>query len=582
MSKTATISIEGTRIEGLRHLIIEQSIHTYHSFEVAIEHERLNEHFSIKPKFGPFLGKNISIVIAGEGNMPKLTFEGIIAEEGLHQPEDGFRGEIVFRGHGQPYQLDSLPGISMYVDKSPTDIANTCLAGYKKTKKVVSVVGPASVIPYCVRYQETYWNFLRRMAYDYGAWFFYDGQTLHFTQSPGSPQPVQLVFGADLTSLRTGTRVVATHHKQIDYFSETHTNQTATGPANPPLFATMDELNQTGRRKANLAADVAPLALNRSESQKAMTQFTQGRTVIPGISPGTSLQISASLSSDQIGELHVLSVRHVMDQMGDYYNEFVATSADFKRMPPADLYRPQVGPQLGEVTDNKDPKNLGRVKVRLEWMESGTTPWIRTVMPSFGKGDRPVKNRGFQFVPDVGDQVLVAYEQNDPDRPVIMGALPHYGNAALDTPAIKEHHISVKSGSILRFVDTATVHEFHMEVNPQNTVFIKVDNNLGTITIKSNDKIMIEATNEISLEAKTINITGKNVNIEGTIKVDVKGGEIAEKATGKASFEGAMVDVKATGTLNATGAMTKVAGTGMATVESSGITTVKGSMVMIN
>ncbi|RYF65744.1 MAG: hypothetical protein EOO39_24310 [Cytophagaceae bacterium] len=582
MSKTATISIEGTRIEGLRHLIIEQSLHTYHTFELAIEHERLNDHFSINPKFGPFLGKNISIIIAGEGNMPKLTFEGIIAEEGLFQRDDEYRGEIVFRGHGQPYQLDSLPGISMYVDKSPTDIANACLAGYKKTKKVISVVGPTAAIPYCVRYQETYWNFLRRLAYDYGAWFYYDGQVLNFTQTPGTAPPVKLTFGADLTWLRTGSRAVALHHKQIDYFSETHTNQTAEGTANPLLFATMDELYQTGHRKSSLAADVAPLALNWSESQKALTQFTRGRTVIPGISPGTSIQIGATLSGDQIGELHVLTVRHVTDQMGDYYNEFEATSGDFKRMPPEVLHRPQVGPQLGEVTDNKDPKNLGRVKVRLEWMDSGTTPWIRTVMPSFGKGERPVKNRGFQFVPDVGDQVLVAYEQNDPDRPVVMGALPHYVNAGVDTPAVKEHHISVMSGSILRFVDTATVHEFHMEVNPQNTIFIKVDSSMGTITVKSNDKIRIEATNQIDIEAMTINIKGQNVNINGSIKVDVKGGEIAEKATGPASFEGATVDIKATSTLNATGAMTKVAGTGMATLESSGITTVKGSMVMVN
>jgi hypothetical protein len=94
-----------------------------------------------------------------------------------------------------------------------------------------------------------------------------------------------------------------------------------------------------------------------------------------------------------------------------------------------------------------------------------------------------------------------------------------------------------------------------------------VDSGQGTITLNASKAIALKATQEITLDAPKIAITGDNVSIKGTAKV---------------AIAGAQIDLKADAELKEAGATVKITGTGMATLESSGMTTVKGSVVMIN
>jgi phage protein D len=73
---------------------------------------------------------------------------------------------------------------------------------------------------------------------------------------------------------------------------------------------------------------------------------------------------------------------------------------------------------VGIVTDNVDPENLGRVKVKYPWLtEEHTSYWARQASPMAGPG------RGFYFLPEVNDEVLVAFEHGDIRRPYIIGNL---------------------------------------------------------------------------------------------------------------------------------------------------------------
>jgi uncharacterized protein involved in type VI secretion and phage assembly len=72
------------------------------------------------------------------------------------------------------------------------------------------------------------------------------------------------------------------------------------------------------------------------------------------------------------------------------------------------------------VDDVRDPDHQGRVKVTLPWSERGGTRyeiWARLAVPMAGNG------RGMWFVPDVGDEVVIAFQGGDPASAVVIGSL---------------------------------------------------------------------------------------------------------------------------------------------------------------
>ena len=79
-------------------------------------------------------------------------------------------------------------------------------------------------------------------------------------------------------------------------------------------------------------------------------------------------------------------------------------------------------PQLAKVTDVSDPKKLGRVKVKFPWQNGEEkSPWIRVATPYSGS------DKGFYIIPEIDDQVLVAFENNNPEKPYVQSSMYHGG-----------------------------------------------------------------------------------------------------------------------------------------------------------
>ena len=72
---------------------------------------------------------------------------------------------------------------------------------------------------------------------------------------------------------------------------------------------------------------------------------------------------------------------------------------------------------IGVVADLDDPERLGRVRVKLPHLNDEVSDWSRQATPMGGR------DRGLFFRPEVGDEVLVAFEHGDPDRPVVIGSV---------------------------------------------------------------------------------------------------------------------------------------------------------------
>lgn len=180
------------------------------------------------------------------------------------------------------------------------------------------------------------------------------------------------------------------------------------------------------------------------------------------------------------------------------------------------------------VTDNKDPQKLGRVKVKLPWLgDDAETPWapVATLMAG--------KQRGTFFLPEVDDEVLVAFEHGDLDHPVVLGALWN----GVDTPPLTNDDgknakrlIQSRSGMTLLFDDSDGAEKLQLADK---------DGNEALTIDMANKKITLVSSGDLELTAAqgTITISGQTVKIDST-------GQAELKATGQLDVGGQTVNIK--------------------------------------
>lgn len=159
------------------------------------------------------------------------------------------------------------------------------------------------------------------------------------------------------------------------------------------------------------------------------------------------------------------------------------------------------GVVIGLVTDVDDPEGMGRVKVEFPWLASGSySNWARVANALAGP------QLGAFFLPEIGDEALVAFEMDDMRRPYVLGYLYNGDNAPPATdPQVRM--IQTVSGHKLIFDDTGGSEAIQIEDASGNKITLNADG----ITIES---------------AKDVTIKGQNVTIEATAKLAAKGNPI--------------------------------------------------------
>jgi len=188
----------------------------------------------------------------------------------------------------------------------------------------------------------------------------------------------------------------------------------------------------------------------------------------------------------------------------------------------------QNGIVVGVVTSLEDPENIGRVRVSFPHLGDEESYWARLVTLMAGA------DRGSRFVPEVDDEVLVAFEQGDPRRPYILGSLW----SKTDTPPADDgdqaannwRYIKSRSGHVIRFDDTDGGEKIELiDKDEKNRIVIDtsgdkieiicdtgdvmVSAEAGKVEVKASD-IKIESSGSMTLEAAaTMTIKGATVNI---------------------------------------------------------------------
>jgi uncharacterized protein involved in type VI secretion and phage assembly len=189
------------------------------------------------------------------------------------------------------------------------------------------------------------------------------------------------------------------------------------------------------------------------------------------------------------------------------------------------------GVTLGVVTDTRDPQGLGRVKVRLPWISEVTeSGWARVAVPMAGA------NRGTYFIPEVEDEVLVAFRHGDPRHPYIIGSLwngrdrPPVPAAAAQQRVIRSH-----SGHQITFDDLPTQEKVTIKSHAGHEIVL--DDSPQGLRIEIRDA---NGTHKITLDSRT-----------QTISITAAAGNIEVKApAGNVSLQGMAVQVNASSTLD--------------------------------
>ncbi len=224
----------------------------------------------------------------------------------------------------------------------------------------------------------------------------------------------------------------------------------------------------------------------------------------------------------------------------------------------------------GIVSDVKDPQKMGRVKVTFPWLDDGfTSGWARVISPGAGK------DRGFLVLPEVNDEVMVAFDHGLFDSPYVLGGVwngsdapPKTSTDAVDgnSGEIAARAFVSRKGHKLEIVETDGI----TLTSGDGSVTIKLDSKNQKIEITSSKTVEVKGPNGITLDAGTgaVEIKGQGLKLSST-------GDYELHATGQLKLSGdAGVKVD--------GPQINIAATADAELTSNGVLTVRGSMVKIN
>lgn len=188
------------------------------------------------------------------------------------------------------------------------------------------------------------------------------------------------------------------------------------------------------------------------------------------------------------------------------------------------------GVVVGVVSDNQDPQDLGRVKAKLPWLAADAeTHWARIAVPMAGN------DRGLFYLPEVGDEVLIAFEHGDVRFPYVLGALWN-GKDAPPGKGNDKRVIKSRSGMTITLDDTA---------GGEQIVIADKDGNDQVVIDAANKKISLQSSGDLDIEASSGTIT---INAK-TLKLGASGqGEL--KTQGQLDIGGSTVNIKGQPTVN--------------------------------
>jgi phage protein D len=575
--------------------------------------------------------------------------QGTVLKGEVTAIEVNFTGQsdapIIVRGYDVSHRLHRGRKIRSFQEVTDSDMVSTVIGEVGITAGTVT--STSTTYPYVFQENQTNMEFLRERAARNGFELFIQDGKLNF-RAPTAGTTLTLTWLIHFSSFRvrvsSADQVSSVEVRGWDYVNKTaitatKSSATTVQTSNEHGDGVDTSSSFSGKPSSPKITIVDQLVTSSSDAEaiaQALMDELGGEFIhADAKAEGNPLirvgkVVSLSEMGKYSGSYYVTEARHLYIG-GIYSTEFsvrglrsgdlIATIAPQTRLKPGQTML------VGIVTDNKDEDNMGRVKVKFPTLtEEHTSTWARVV--SLGAG----ASRGFDWLPEVEDEVLVAFEHGDIHRPYVIGnvwngsdAPPTETTDSVGDSGVRLRTLKTRLGHVLQFVEedkdsskqgvyltTVDGHKLHLD---DSTKFIKAETAGGhkiflddegkKIEIESTGghkiclddnttaKIDVTSTGDINITAGTANkitMSAQDIEIKGTMSVLAKvSSNKLDISTSAISAEGITATLKGTASANVEAPNTAVKGTiaakvegAIVNVEASGIAKIQGSLVKIN
>jgi type VI secretion system secreted protein VgrG len=598
--------------------------------------------------FDAVVGKSLTVMlILNDGT--KHYFNGIVAR---FMQEDSNARLTTYHAELRPWLwlLTKTTDCRIFQSQTVPQIVKAIFSDLGFTDFKDSLTGTYAARDYCVQYNETAFAFVSRLMEDEGIFYFFehaDGKhTLVLADDadahqscPGLDDGARYRHSAiDHTDDHAVTRCALEQQVVTGKFAHDDFNfETPSTDLKVEVTGTGGAMRIYEYPGGFLKTDAGETRANRRiEAHEHPSKTLRGEGHVRAFAAGYKFDLKEHYRADANATYVLRRVSHAATQE-EYTNSFEAFPVAVPFRPPRATPRPVIAGLQTAIVTGKSGEEIwtdkyGRVKVQFHWDQKGkndenSSCWMRVDQGWAGK------SWGGIFLPRIGQEVVVGFEEGDPDRPVVTGAVYNAEQVVPYTLPDEQTKSTVKTNSSkggagfneIRFEDKKDSEEVYVHAQKDHNLVVEHDRTKKVLhdetnTIKNDRSTTIQEGNDTYVVAKgnrtfQVNTGNETYEVKGTRDLTVTGNETH---TDKANFTHKVTgnyELKVTGnlTIDVTGSvtvksqqamshetqmsMTNKAGMSLTneaqlaitnkgsasnTVESSGITTVKGSLVKIN
>ena len=504
-------------------LQLEQKMadHHYFSFDWQYTGKTIIEPEDQEKAISRYIGSEVifTFKVNGMKVMSKGIIKKLISVE-LHGSPAGLR----VLGISHTVVLDDMKKSRIFLDKSLKDIALEIFAEegsgefYQREAVAPTYTKAFSFKP---QYNESSFDFMKRLSARYGQWFYFDGMRMQFGQTKASK--VVLINGSSLHNYTIEADLFShkTSFGGYDYKNAGIIRNSAgkIQGGSSDRFAVSMGWNQASIAAPDLSVGAyTNNAQNKEEIDEMVRLQTAGRDANSIFYSGTSYfpigvgEVFTIQNKTVEHKLVAVEVTHLSNTNGNY-------SCKFKAIP-SDVAAPHytnveafalADSQPAKVIDNNDPEALGRVKVAYYWNGWGNeSDWMRVAQFYAGSG------KGNYFRPEISEEVQVSFQGGNAECPYVSGT---YYNGK-EKPEFFDPKNMIKGwklrfGMLFKFIEKVGIwlsdpsgNELHLDEENKNINVTSPE----TVTIRAKN-IVFEASESITLKAGANHTSKAGINM---------------------------------------------------------------------